>query len=211
MLDKQHQDRLRRTIEAIDACNRQDPHTVCEHGIDRPWELVHAETMTRWVTTLDPAPSDELLIAARAQHICRWEIPRETYPETRQGYHHWRNDLKQYHAKLTGEIMTEMGYDTEAIEKVQRLNRKEGLGRADSDPDVQTIEDALSLTFLEYRLEKFARRGEHPDDKLVRILHKTMKKMSGPAIEHAQTLRFEPKVEALFQQAIDQLKPKQHP
>lgn len=202
---KQRENRLRGTIDAIDARNREDPHTVTEHGVERPWEMVHAEAMTRWVEKLDPNASEELLIAARAQHICRWEIPRETYPKTRQGYHRWRNDLKEYHARLTGDIMAVMGYEFDAIQKVQRLNRKEGLLRADKDLDVQTIEDALSLTFLEYRLESFARRDEHSDEKLVRILHKTMRKMSARAIEHAQSLSLEPRVQGLVHQAIDQL------
>ena len=197
--------RLERAIERIDACNREDPHTIVDHGVERPWELVHSEAMTRWVEALDPDPSEELRIAARAQHIRRWRIPRDAYPKGKRGYHRWRNDLKDFHAELTGRIMAEAGYGPEAVEKAQRLNRKEGLTRADADPDVQTIEDALALTFLEYRLAPFYQRGEHADEKIVDILKRTMRKMSAAGIERAKTLALPADVGPLVQRAVDQL------
>jgi hypothetical protein len=100
--------------------------------------------------------------------------------------------------------MAEMGYGPQAIEKAQRLNRKEGLGRADGDPDVQTLEDALALTFLEHWLETFAQRDDHSTEKIVEILRKTMRKMSPQAIEKAKSLSFSPAIETLVQKAITQ-------
>jgi hypothetical protein len=197
--------RLERTIAKIDALNRRDPNTVTVDGEERPWELVHSEAMTRWIETLDPNPSEALRIAARSQHICRWKIPRDDYPDTKEGYYRWRNDLKEYHAELTGDIMAEMGYDDETIEQVQRLNRKEGVYRSDAEAEVQCIEDALSLTFMEYRLERFARKDKYSDEKVVDILTKTLNKMSEQGIETAKTLSFAPDVAPLVERAIEEL------
>jgi hypothetical protein len=197
--------RLERTIGKIDALNRRDPNTVTVDGEERPWELVHSEAMTRWIETLDPNPSEALRIAARSQHICRWKIPRDDYPDTKEGYYRWRNDLKEYHAELTGDIMAEMGYDDETIEQVQRLNRKEGVYRSDAEAEVQCIEDALSLTFMEYRLERFARKDKYSDEKVVDILTKTLNKMSEQGIETAKTLSFAPDVAPLVERAIEEL------
>lgn len=198
-------DRLERTIEKIDEYNRQDPNTVMEDGEERPWELVHSEAMTRWIEKLDPNPSDELRIAARSQHICRWKIPRDEYPKNKKGYYRWRNRLKEYHAELTGEIMEEMGYDEDTIEQVQKINLKEGAYRSDAERDVQNIEDALSLTFMEYRLESFYKNEEYSDEKVVDILKKTMKKMSEQGIAKAKTLSFAPEIEDIVGRAIEKL------
>ena len=73
-------DRLARALDAIDAANADDPHTILIDGVSRPKELAHAELMTRWVRTLDPDCSDEQLLAARAHHLRRWTIPRDSYP-----------------------------------------------------------------------------------------------------------------------------------
>jgi hypothetical protein len=197
--------RLERTIQKIDEYNRQDPNTVTVDGEERPWELVHSEAMTRWIEELDPNPSEELRIAARSQHICRWKIPRDDYPKNKEGYYRWRNELKEYHAELTGEIMEEMGYDEETIEDVKRLNRKEGVYRSDAEHDVQCIEDALSLTFMEYRLESFYTEEDYSDEKIVDILKKTMNKMSDAGIEKAKTLSFSSEVAVLVERAVEEL------
>jgi hypothetical protein len=197
--------RLERTIQKIDEYNRQDPNTVTVDGEERPWELVHSEAMTRWIEELDPNPSEELRIAARSQHICRWKIPRDDYPKNKEGYYRWRNELKEYHAELTGEIMEEVGYDEETIEDVKRLNRKEGVYRSDAEHDVQCIEDALSLTFMEYRLESFYTEEDYSDEKIVDILKKTMNKMSDAGIEKAKTLSFSSEVAVLVERAVEEL------
>ena len=51
--------------------------------------------------------------------------------------------------------MTEAGYEAAAIERAQDLVRKKNLRR---DPDVQALEDALCLVFLETQLGEFRTR-----------------------------------------------------
>lgn len=195
--------RLEQTLEKIDEYNSDDPHTVLENGEQQPWEVVHARAMTRWIEQLEPYPSEALRIAARSQHIGRWKIPRDEYPRDKKGYHQWRTALKQFHADVTADIMASTGYDEATIDRVRKMNRKDGLQDADPDPGVQCIEDAISLTFMEYRLEAFATREGYAEDKVIEILRKTMKKMSPAGLEQAQTLTFSPEVSALVQKALE--------
>ena len=56
-----------------------------------------------------PKASEPLRLAARCQHLCRWMIPRDSYPMTRAGYLKWREDLKHFHAEKAGAILRELG------------------------------------------------------------------------------------------------------
>jgi len=94
--------RFQDAIGRIDAANAKDPHSI---------ELPYAKRLSGWVERLAPNASEELRLAARAQHVCRWIIPRESYPAGRIGYLKWREDLKQFHAQKAGEILREVGYD----------------------------------------------------------------------------------------------------
>jgi Domain of unknown function (DUF4202) len=190
-------DRLARALDAIDAANANDPHTILIDGVSRPKELAHAELMTRWVRTLDPDCSDEQLLAARAHHLRRWTIPRDSYPGGRAGYLRWRTALKRQHADDVGEILRAAGYDDQAVARVQAIVRKQGLG---SDPAVQVHEDALCLVFLETQLDELA--GKLGDDKTIDVLQKTAKKMSPAGLQAALGLRFAPDAAALLERAL---------
>jgi hypothetical protein len=190
-------DRLARALDAIDAANADDPHTILIDGVSRPKELAHAELMTRWVRTLDPDCSDEQLLAARAHHLRRWTIPRDSYPGGRAGYLRWRTALKRQHADDVGEILRAAGYDDQAVARVQAIVRKQGLG---SDPAVQVHEDALCLVFLETQLDELA--GKLGDDKTIDVLQKTAKKMSPAGLQAALGLRFAPDAAALLERAL---------
>jgi len=72
--------------------------------------------------------------------------------------------------------------------------RKRGLGR---DPEVQVLEDALCLVFLETQLADLAARLDA--DKLIDILRKTMRKMSPEAVERANELPLPPEHLALIE------------
>jgi hypothetical protein len=190
-------DRLARALDAIDAANAEDPHTILIDGVSRPKELAHAELMTRWVRTLDPDCTDEQLLAARAHHLRRWTIPRDSYPDGRAGYLRWRTALKRQHADDVGEILRRAGYDDQVVARVQAIVRKQGLG---SDPAVQVHEDALCLVFLKTQLEELA--GKLGDDKTIDVLQKTAKKMSPAGLQAALGLRFAPDAAALLERAL---------
>jgi hypothetical protein len=166
--------RLAAAIAAIDAFNAADPKRVLVDGREVADSVHYAERMSAWVERLDPSAPDALRLAARAQHIGRWTIPRANYPEGLAGYSRWRRDLARFHADTAGRILAEAGYDPATVARVGALIRKEGLGR---DPETQVLEDAACLTFLETGFDEFSRR--HPDDKIVDIVRKTWRKM-GP-------------------------------
>jgi uncharacterized protein DUF4202 len=167
------EDRRRRALEAFRAANAADPNTLLDAGQPRPRELVDAERLAAWVLRLEPSASEALVLASHCQHLCRWELPRANFPDGRIGYLTWRKALARLHADRSSEILRQVGYDEAVIEQVRSINLKQGLR---TNPDVQTMEDALCLAFLEHELDEFA--GKHADDKVVDIIRKTWGKMS---------------------------------
>lgn len=189
-------ERLSRALAAIDAANADDPNQIVVRGERRPKELAHAELVSEWTLKLRPDASEALRLAARAHHIRRWAIPRSGYPDGRRGYHAWRRALHEHHAAEVGRILAELGYEPDAIQRVQDLVRKAGLGR---DPEVQTLEDALCLVFLETQLEDLAERLD--EEKLQDVLTKTLRKMSPDGIQAARALPLDPPQRALLERA----------
>jgi hypothetical protein len=189
--------RFLRAIAAIDAANADDPHEIAVRGARRKKELAHAELASAWIERLAPDASEALRLAARAHHVRRWEIPRGDYPSDRAGYHRWRVALHAHHAAIAGRILREAGYADDAIARVQDLVRKRGLGR---DPEVQALEDALCLVFLETQLAELAARMD--DAKLLDVVRKTLRKMSPAAHAHAQALPLAPRERELLARAV---------
>src|SRR5688572_4702692 len=150
-------DRRSRAIAAFRALNAQDPHRILDGGLERPKELVAAERLAAWVGRLEPAPSEALVLASHCQHLCRWELPRGDFPEGRIGYLTWRKALARRHADRAAETLRGVGYGEELIAEVRAINLKQGLH---ANPDTQTIEDALCLSFLEFELDEFAAKHE---------------------------------------------------
>ena len=150
-----------------------------------------------WVERLSPNASEPLRLAARAQHICRWESPRESYAPGRVGYLQWREDLKQFHAEKAGAILAAVGYDDATIDRVQHLIRKRNFPR---DEEGRILEDALCLVFLE---TQFAATVEKTGaDKMIGILQKTWRKMTPQAQEIARTMPMSESCRALVAQAL---------
>ena len=143
--------------------------------------------MTRRLASYRTEASELLQIAARAQHIERWTLPRDTYPAGRSGYLRWRTALAAHHAERAGELMRQASFGESDVDVVARLLRKEGLADATPDADVQVLEDVACLVFVEHYLEGFA-AGRAPA-KVRQILEKTLAKMSPRAREVASTLR----------------------
>jgi hypothetical protein len=116
--------RFETALALIDKKNEADKNTYQVFGIDYPKELLYSQRMTRKLLQFNPNASKALQIAARAQHICRWKIPRDEYPMDRVGYLKWRETLKKMHAELTSEILTQVGYDQQFIDRVSFLINK---------------------------------------------------------------------------------------
>jgi hypothetical protein len=190
--------RLESALAAIDAANADDPNRIVVGGVERPKELAHAELVTEWVRRLVPEPSEELLLAARAHHLRRWVVPRSTYPDGRAGYLRWRRHLHERHAEETAEILAAAGYDEAVISRVADIVRKRNLAR---DPEVQALEDALCLVFLDTQLHELAGRVERP--KMVDVLRKTLVKMSEDGKRHALALDLHPDDAALLTEALE--------
>lgn len=192
-----NQTRFEQAIAAFDAANAEDPHRLVVGNEPRPRELVHAERLSAWVERLAPNASEALRLAARCQHIRRWQIPRASYPAGRVGYLQWRTELARFHADTAASILEELGYEREIIDAVRRINVKQGLR---SNPDTQTMEDALCLEFLESEFEDFARK--HPPEKVIEIVQKTWKKMSTRGQELALNLPLSEPALALVTRAL---------
>lgn len=177
--------RYRTAIDRLDALHAEDPRRTCSAGEELPHELLYAERMSQWLKRVAPQASEALRLAARAQHLQRWRIPRDEYPRDRHGYLTWRRELGCRQAEQAAHVLGEVGYDEATCQHVARLIRKEGRR---TDPDAQALEDTACLVFLEYYFSEFA--AAQPEEKLIRIVRKTWGKMSprGQALAATITL-----------------------
>lgn len=175
--------KLTEVLNLIDMANRQDPHSEADSlGQPQPKEWLYGQRMSLCLAEFEPSASEHLQIAARGQHIERWQSPRTDYPEGRSGYKKWRAELGLYHARRVGELMEQVGYSADDIERTRYLIQKRGLKR---DTETQCLEDVICLVFLRHYLEDFA--AKHPEDKLIDIIQKTWVKMSDRG--HAAALK----------------------
>lgn len=190
-------EKFQEAIERIDESNREDPNQETFAGKEYPKELLYSQRMTQWLDRLAPDAPDALRLAARAQHICRWQRPRGDYPMDRTGYLKWRTDLYQFHADRAAEILCSVGYGEDTVARVQFLLKKK---RLKADPDTQMLEDVICLVFLEDYFADFAK--QHDEEKIVNILQKTWKKMSPRGHEAALTLEIPPGARELVAKAL---------
>lgn len=175
--------RLQRAIALFDAANAADPNHENVAGRVVAKELLYSERMSAMLARFAPEAAETLKLAARAQHIERWKVPRANYALDRAGYLQWRTGLYKFHAETAGRLMRVAGYDEAAIAAVQLAIGKKGLK---VNPDTQLLEDIIGLTFIEHYLVEFAAR--HPDydeAKWLHIIRKTWAKMSEDAREFA--------------------------
>lgn len=185
---------------AIDRANSADPNREPHGGEDVPKELLYGQRMSQWMSQLRPDAPVALRIAARAQHICRWEIPRDSFPLDRKGYLMWRKKLYGYHGEKAAAILREAGCAEDLIARVRFLLEKRQLN---TDPDTQSLEDAACLVFLQYHFHAFA--AEKDEEKMKPIIQKTWLKMSEAARAHALKLAFAPGDGELIERALGEL------
>ena len=193
----QQKTRFQQAIEQFDNLNSQDPTKEAYDGKQYPKELLYAQRMSDRLLQFIPNASEVLQLAARCQHICRWEIPRSTFPLGRKGYNQWRSKLKTFHAEKAAEVLISIGFEEEEIERVRFLVLKKQLKK---DVETQALEDVICLVFLEYYFEKFA--AKHPKEKVIDILRKTWRKMSAEGQQAALLLPLSETSKNLIQEAL---------
>lgn len=88
--------KMAKAFELFDKYNQRDPGSFSWEGINYPSEYFYAMQLYNWVRKLAPQASEVLLLASRSQHIGRWKIPRNSYPDGKSGYLKWRTDLKNF-------------------------------------------------------------------------------------------------------------------
>ena len=189
--------RFEMALRRFDEENSRDPNVETVNGTARPRELVYAKRLTAWVLKLCPDASEPLRLAARCQHLCRWMSPRDSHPMTRPGYLQWRAELKKFHAQKSGEILREVGYAGDVVERVQALNLKKDFPR---DPESRVLEDALCLVFLEHQLADLASRTD--DEKMITALQKSWEKMTPAGQAEALKLSYGPREQGLLERAL---------
>ena len=189
--------RFAEAIARIDAVNALDPRTDSADGRDQPRELLFARRVYEWVERLSSDPSEELLLAARAHTLKRWEIPRDRYAMTTVAYHQWRNALAQHHADEAARILCAVGYTDEAISKVSAFITRENWP---ADNEACTLEDADCLVFLETKLVNYLDDWE--EEKTLHILRRTAKKMTPAARELAKHLRMDQRAREVLTRAL---------
>ncbi|MCF6199487.1 MAG: DUF4202 domain-containing protein [Hyphomicrobiaceae bacterium] len=178
-------------IGKIDAANAKDPRRVEMNGEEMAFETVYTQNMMEVLQRLYPDAGELLHIAARAQHIERWSIPRDKYPTGREGYNKWRFELRALHARLVGEFMSEEGYAAEDIELIGQYLQKKKLKK---EADSQALENVVDVVFLEFYWDDFAKKySDYDDDKMIDIIGKTLRKMSSHG--HAAALELDMSIE----------------
>lgn len=161
--------RLAQTLAAIDAANAHDP----DRAEGAPAAQLYGQRMSAETARLFPHASEPLQIAARGQHIERWVLSRQAYPEGRAGYLVWRGDLARHHATRVGQIMMQAGYDASEVARAGQMIRKQAIKR---DPEAQALEDVICFVFLKWYFAPFS--GTQSAEKLDRIVTRTARKMS---------------------------------
>lgn len=174
-------------FQKFDEYNAKDPNGK---------ELLYSQRMSDRLEQFRPNSPEHIKLAVRCQHIGRWTIPRNTFPEGKKGYIEWRNKLKSFHADTAGGILKECGYDEDTIHKVKDLLLKKDLR---SNPETQLLEDVVCIVFVEFYLDEFA--AKHEDEKVIDILAKTLKKMSAEAIGVATHFKLDTRTKELLLRA----------
>ena len=193
-----HDDKYLAALELIDEAHNLDPKKVEVNGRTIPYELHYSEKMSKYLEKCNSSASDVLRLAIRAQHLRRWEIPRDSYPMNKVGYHAWRTYLKKRQAEMASQICLESGYSEDDANRVAHLIRKEDLK---GDEETQTLEDVACLVFLDDQFEEFEKL--HDEDKIVKILQKTWGKMSEKGHELALEIPMSERCKDLVGKALD--------
>jgi hypothetical protein len=185
-------------FQLIDAAHSKDPQIEKIDQKEIPKELLYSNRMINWLLKFEPQANELQQIAAKCQHLYRWKVARSEYPLGKKGYHQWRIFLYSYQANKAAEIMEQCGYSAEEIDSVKEMVSKKSFK---DNEDSQTLEDVTCLVFIAFYLEGFATK--HQDDKLIKIIQRTWKKMSPKARDFALEMEHSKNVLALIKSALE--------
>ncbi|MBS0632133.1 MAG: DUF4202 domain-containing protein [Verrucomicrobia bacterium] len=181
----------------IDAAHAADPAKTAD---GRPAELVYADRMEAWVARVTDDAPPLLRLAARCQHLERWNVPRASFPEGKVGYLNWRRSLYTKQAERARALLLEAGLSAAEADDAATWVAKTALK---TNPGTQALEDAACLVFLENEIGAFAaQHADYPREKFVDILRKTWRKMSPRAQALALALDLLPAIGALVREAV---------
>ena len=148
-----------RALAAFDAIDMGDPKRVKTDRGDEPFAAVYHRTLAAWVERLAVEPGLALRTAARCQHLGRYRLPRERFPEGLAGYKKSRTFAALEQEATATAILTEAGLEEPDVARVGNLLMKRGLN---SVTEVALFEAAICLTFLELELDAFAAKHDEP-------------------------------------------------
>lgn len=188
---------LQNVLHAIDTINKADINTTMVDGVSYPKELLYGQYMTACLEQYWPEASELLQIAVRAQHVKRWHLKRDDFAQGKKGYLTWRKELGIFHAATAKTIMLEHGYSEADAETTAAIIRKDNLK---SNNESQTLEDVACLVFLQYYFDEFA--AKHKEEKIIRIVQLTWRKMSTQGQEIALRLTLPPHLGELVNKAL---------
>ena len=156
--------------------------------------------MEAWLLHLAPDSPELLRLAARCQHLERWSVPRNSYPDGRAGYLTWRKFLYGKQAQRTRDLLLQAGVSAQEAEDAATWVSKTGL---QTNPNTQLLEDAACLVFLENEISDFAaQHAEYPREKFVTIVTKTWRKMSQAARDAAVGIDLPPGIVGIVGEAV---------
>ena len=189
-------DAYARARELIDAAHDADPNRTREGTAA---ERIYADHLEKWVARLVPEAPPLLRLAARCQHLERWQVPRSTYPEGKVGYLTWRRALYKIQSERARTLLLDAGVPPAEADDVATWVSKTGLK---TNPGTQALEDAAVLVFLEKEIHAFAaQHAEYPREKFVDIIRKSWRKLSPTGQAAATALALPPDVAALVHDA----------
>ncbi len=189
--------KFEKAILLMDESNKKDPNKEEFEGVVYAKEYIYGLRMSEKLDDFMPNAPESLKLAARCQHICRWEIPRNSFPMDKVGYLTWRNELKKLHAQKAAEILTSVGYEQEVIDEVKFMLLKKQLKK---NKLTQALEDVICLVFLAFYFDAFA--NKHSEEKIIDIVQKTWAKMSEEGHDAALKLPYSKSGLALVQKAL---------
>ena len=189
-------DAYTRARTSIDQAHAADPTRTAD---GRAAELVYGERVEAWVARLVPDAAPLLRLAARCQHLERWQTPRASFPEGKAGYLTWRRSLYVKQAERARGLLLEAGVAADQAAEVATWVSKTGLK---TNPGTQALEDAAVLVFLENEITAIAaQHTNYPREKFVDILRKTWRKLSPAAQAFAAALELHPDIAELVRDA----------